>query len=108
VPLLSGPGRKFALGLFPPMIAGALLTGAVYSLHVPQLLPALWLLLFGAAVLGSGAMSVPPVPLMGACFMLLGTVALVGPASWANVLLGLGFGGLLIIFGIVITVKYGG
>jgi hypothetical protein len=108
VPLLSGPGRKFALGFVPPLVAGALLTGAVYYLRVPQLLPALWLLLFGAAVLGAGAMSVPPVPVMGACFMGLGVVALVGPADWANLLLGLGFGLLHLVFGAVIAVKYGG
>jgi hypothetical protein len=108
VPLLSGPGRKFALGFLPPLLAGVLLTGAVYYLRVPQLLPAMWLLLFGAAVLGAGTQSVPPVPLMGACFMVLGAVALVGPPDWADILLGLGFGLLHIVFGIVIAVKYGG
>lgn len=108
VPVLSGPGRKVAIGFLPPLVAGALLTGAVYYLRVPQLLPAMWLLLFGSAVLGAGTQSVPPVPLMGACFMGLGVVALVGPPGWADLLLGLGFGLLHIIFGIVIAVKYGG
>lgn len=108
VPLFSGPGRKFALGFVPPLAAGAVLTAAAYQLRVPELLPGLWLLLFGTAVLGAGAQSVPPVPLMGACFMSLGVAALVAPASWANWLLALGFGALHIIFGIIIAVKYGG
>lgn len=108
VPLLSGPGRRFALGFLPPLLAGAILTAAVYYVRVPELLPGLWLLLFGAAVLGAGTMSVPPVPAMGACFMALGVAALVAPASWANWLLGLGFGLVHIIFGLLIAVKYGG
>jgi hypothetical protein len=108
VPLFSAPGRKFALGFLPPLVAGAILTAAVYYVGAPQLLPGLWLLLFGAAVLAAGALSVPPVPVMGACFMALGVVALVAPASWGTWLLGLGFGAVHIGFGILIAVKHGG
>jgi len=67
-----------------------------------------WLLLYGASVVSGGAASVRIVPLMGACFMAAGAVALLAPPSWGNLLLAAGFGGLHILFGIVITVKYGG
>ncbi|MEW5981443.1 MAG: hypothetical protein AB1806_03615 [Acidobacteriota bacterium] len=108
VPLLAGPGRKFALGFLPPLIVGAVMTGALYYAGAPQLLPAFWLLAFGAGVLGGGALSVRPVPVMGACFMLIGAAALVTPPSWGNWMLALGFGGVHIAFGFFIAARYGG
>jgi hypothetical protein len=48
------------------------------------------------------------VPLMGLCFMVLGTVALCCPSNWGNAFLAGGFGGLHVIFGAVIARKYGG
>jgi hypothetical protein len=42
------------------------------------------------------------------CFMVMGTAALVAPPEWGNGFLAAGFGGLHILFGTIITVKYGG
>ena len=78
-----------------------------YRAGVSGFLPGVWLLLYGAAVLSGGWASVRIVPMMGACFMLVGTVALLLP-GWNDVLLPVGFGGLHVIFGTVIAVKYGG
>ena len=55
-----------------------------------------------------GAFSARVVPLMGLCFMALGAIALLGPASWGNLLMALGFGGLHIGFGWIIARRYGG
>ena len=107
-PILSGPGRRFALGFGPPVLAGAVLTVALYSAGASAVLPGVWLLLYGAAVVAGGSLSVPPVPVMGGCFMALGVLALTAPAAWGTWLLGLGFGLLHIGFGILIAVKYGG
>jgi hypothetical protein len=108
IPLLSAPGRKFVAGFGPSMAAGALLTAVLFRVGVTSVLPGVWLLLYGAGVVSGGAASVRVVPLMGACFMAVGTAALVAPASWGNALLATGFGGLHIIFGVLISVKYGG
>ncbi|MGD0498099.1 MAG: hypothetical protein ABSC23_06655 [Bryobacteraceae bacterium] len=106
-PLLTGPGRKFVAGFAPPMLAGALLTWVLFGAGMNVYLPGVWMLLYGAGVVSGGAASVRVVPLMGACFMAVGAAALLVPASGA-VLLAAGFGGLHVIFGIVIAVKYGG
>jgi len=108
MPLLSGPGRKFLLGFFPPLMAGALVTLVLYRAGLLSVIPGVWLLLYGTGVLCGGAASVKVVPVMGACFMGLGALALFAPAAWGNWFLAAGFGGLHIVFGILITVKYGG
>jgi hypothetical protein len=45
---------------------------------------------------------------MGVAFMLLGAVAALVPLGASNILLGVGFGGLHIIFGFIIARSYGG
>lgn len=107
-PILSGPGRRFGLSFLPPIVAGGLLTMALYQIDQFVLLPGSWLLLYGTGVTTAGAFSVRPVPLMGLGFMALGTVALFAPPSWGHALLATGFGGLHIAFGTIIARRYGG
>jgi hypothetical protein len=107
-PVLSQPGRKFVLSLSPPILAGAILTVVVYRMGAFSLLPGIWLLLYGAGVVTGGAFSVKVVPVMGLCFMLTGVLALFCPPAWGNLLMASGFGGLHIIFGILIAWRYGG
>ena len=108
MPLLSGPGRKFVAGFAPAMVAGALITVVLFRAGFTAPLPGIWLLLYGASVVSGGWASVRVVPLMGACFMVAGAAAFLAPAEWGNVFLAAGFGGLHILFGAVIAVKYGG
>ena len=108
VKLLSGPGRKFTWNMIPPPAAGAALTLALLRMGSMELLPGMWLLLYGTGVVTAGSYSVRPVPVMGALFMLLGGAALVSPASWGNAYMAVGFGGLHVAFGILIWRKHGG
>lgn len=116
-PLLSTPARKFVLGFLPAIIAGAVLTFALAeggagtwraNSRIPQLLPGIWLLMYGVGVVTAGAFSVRPVPLMGLCFMLLGAISLLIPAVPGDLILAIGFGGVQILFGVIIARNYGG
>lgn len=107
MPLFSGPGRKFVAGFAPAIVAGAVMTAVFYRAGISGFLPGIWLLLYGAAVLAGGSASVRIVPMMGACFMFIGTLALLLP-GWNDLFMPVGFGGLHLVFGTIITVKYGG
>lgn len=106
--LFSTPGRRFVLGLLPPLFAGAMLTAVLLVTGTSAVLPGVWLLLYGTAVVTGGAFSVRTVPVMGLAFMALGAVALVSPPGWGDALLAAGFGGLHLAFGALIAWRHGG
>jgi hypothetical protein len=106
--LSSRAFRRFVLAMAPSVFAGAMLTLLLYRESGMRQLAAAWLLLYGAGVASAGAFSVRVVPLMGVSFLAVGAVAAVAGTAWADPLLALGFGGLHILFGILIARKYGG
>lgn len=104
----GGPARRFFSSYFAPIVSAAVLTALLGFHGLYTVLPATWLLLYGASFVSSGAYSIPVVPVMGVCYMLLGVAACFASAAAANALLGVGFGGLHVIFGFVIARRYGG
>lgn len=108
VSFTGAPARRFFVSYFAPIIAGAMLTILLYRIGAFEALPAAWLLLYGASFVSSGAYSIRVVPIMGVCFMALGLAACFVPFTIGNVLMGAGFGGLHIVFGLIIARNYGG
>lgn len=116
-PMWSPPMRKFVFSFVPPLAVGAALTVVLWRIGAVTAIPGVWLMLYGTGVVTSGAFSVPVVPVMGACFLILGGAALFAPPAWSaawnqmwwnDVWLALGFGCLHIIFGTIIARRYGG
>jgi hypothetical protein len=101
-----GPVRKFLLCLCPALFAGAVLTFLLWRINATQLIPGVWLLLYGCAVLSASTVTIARtmrlISIMGVLFMLLGLLAFVSPARVHTAILGLGFGALHSIFGVLI------
>ena len=107
-PLFSGSGRKFLASFFPPLIVGAVLTIALWRAGEADMLPGTWMLMYGASVVAGGAFSVRIVPVLGMFFLVIGGFTLFLPESWGNGLMALSFGGLHIVFGLLIAKYHGG
>jgi hypothetical protein len=107
-PLAGAVGRRFAMSLAAPLVAGAALTWGVWMNGDWALMPPIWLLLYGTGALAGGVFTVAAVRLLGLAFMALGVVALVTPPAWGTIWLGTGFGGLQLLFGLYIARRHGG
>jgi hypothetical protein len=108
LPLLSGSARKLLFSFTPVFVVGMVVTFAFMHRGMYSLLPGIWMLLYGTAVVAAGAFSVRIVPVMGAAFIVMGALALFAPMAWSTALMILGFGALHIVFGIVIARRHGG
>ena len=106
--VLGASGRRFLLGLAPAVVAGAVITLAFARIGMTESLPGLWLLLYGSGLAAGSGRAAPVVPAAGACFMAVGTAALLAPWQWGDAFMAAGFGGLSIVFGAVIALRHGG
>jgi hypothetical protein len=107
VAIWSASGRRFAQGFLPSLVAGAALTAALVPMGAYDLLPAVWLLLYGAGVLAGATASVPVLTWLGVALMALGAAASLA-GRFGDLWLAAGFGGLHIVFGFIIARKHGG
>lgn len=100
---LSGtPLHKFALCLAPSIGAGLVMTAVHWyggNLHA---IPGTWLLLYGCALVAASAATTRVIAALGALFILFGLAALLLADAFQVLMLGAGFGGLHIIFGVLI------
>jgi hypothetical protein len=71
-----------------------------------NIIPGMWLLLYGCAVLSASTVTIAGIArlvcLMGALFVVLGSITFTLPAGAHTTMLGLGFGVVHILFGILI------
>ena len=105
--LLSASGRKLLYAFSPTMLVGGIVTYFLAGAELTELLPGIWLSLYGAAVMTAGAHSIAMIKLVGACFIVLGIAAFALP-SYSTLTLALGFGGLHLAAGYLIWRHHGG
>lgn len=104
--LYRGPARRFVLCLCPALLAGGVLTAVLCQAGEARLVPGVWLLLYGCAVLSATLMTAPAmmrlIGIMGGLFVICGALAFEVSPRWHNVILGGGFGVLHLVFGFLI------
>jgi hypothetical protein len=82
------------------------LTAVLRQAGESRLIPGAWLLLYGCAVLSASMMTgtaiMRVIGAMGTLFVIFGVLAFELPLRWHNLILGLGFGALHLVFGVLI------
>ena len=106
--LFSVPGRKFAFGFTPALVAGVVITLGLWRYEYFEIMAPVWMLCYGAAIVTGGAFSVRIVPIMGWMFIASGAIAFMLPAVYGNYVMAASFGLLHIVFGAIIARRYGG
>jgi len=108
LPIWSGVLRKIAWVMAPTLVAGALLTFSLAGEPgAAELLPGMWLALYGAGVTAGGTFSARAIRWMGIAFLVLGGLALARP-DLGLLMLVAGFGGLHIGVGLDVVWRHGG
>lgn len=105
--LWSVSGRKLLYAFSPTLFVGGVITWFLASAGMNNLLPGIWLCLYGAAVMTAGAHSIAMIKLIGGGFIVFGSVAFALP-DYSILMLALGFGGLHLSAGYLIWKYYGG
>ena len=93
------PIRRFAIGLVPSLFAGAVMTAVMWSSTNLRAIPGTWMLLYGCGLIAASTASTRSIGILGGSFVAMGLLALVLPDSLQIPMLGIGFGGLHILFG---------
>ncbi|MCE5276914.1 MAG: hypothetical protein ABFD92_13700 [Planctomycetaceae bacterium] len=115
MPAWSSVKKRIALTILPCLVAGVGLTlviaGRWWWNVLPNewgLIPVIWMCFYGVALWQLGEFSPPEVRVLGAAFILSGLVT----AAWFQAdpywALGLTFGAMHILYGIVVRIRYGG
>jgi hypothetical protein len=95
----GAPLRRFFIGLLPSLFAGAVMTWVLWTNAAERMIPGTWLLLYGCGLVAASAATTRGIGILGASFGVTGLLALVLPQAWQIAMLGVGFGGLHIVFG---------
>lgn len=98
----GAPIRRFAIGLLPSLFAGAVMTFVLWSNGMLRVIPGTWLLLYGCGLIAASAATARAIGILGGSLVATGLLALLLPQELQMLMLGVGFGGLHILFGYLV------
>jgi len=102
VDLAAGVARRFVLSLATPVAAGVVLSAGLLQRESYDLLPSVWLTLYGTGIIVAGIFSIRLLTVLGVSFMVLGAAAAFAPWWLATLLVAVGFGGLHLLTGSIV------
>jgi hypothetical protein len=103
-PVWSRQARTVLLAVLPAFSAALIVTALVWRLGRPDLLPAVWLTLYGCGVLATSFFAPRSIAWLGATCFALGAIALLAPHTYPILTMAVGFGVTHIGFGVVVLI----
>ena len=115
MPFWSSIKKRLLLTILPPFVAAVGLTAAIMyrwyfgvGPNMWGLIPAVWMLFYGVACWQVGLFGAAELRVMGAAFVAAGLVAGAFFHLHPYMALGLTFGGLHIVYGVIVWIRHGG
>lgn len=102
-PLWTRQAKTALLALTPSFLAALVLTVVLERAGQRALLPGIWMLLWGCGTLALSFFTPRVISLLGATFMGAGSVTLLLPPGSDAVAMGLTFGAIHLVYGVVLT-----
>jgi hypothetical protein len=102
-PLWTRQARTVTLALLPSLLSALILTAVLARVGEEQLLPGVWMLLWGVGALAISFFTPRVMSALGITFMAAGAVALLTPPSSDVLTMGMTFGVIHLIYGIALT-----
>ena len=103
-PVWSRQARTVLLAVFPAFGAALMITVLIWRFGRPDLLPALWLTLYGCGVLATSFFAPRSIAWLGGTCFALGAVGLLAPHTHPILTMAIGFGATHIGFGVAVLI----
>jgi hypothetical protein len=103
-PVWSRQARTVLLAVLPAFGAALAVTVLIWRVGRPDLLPALWLTLYGCGVLATSFFAPRSIAWLGGICFALGTIGLLAPYAYPILTMGVGFGVTHIGFGVAVLI----
>jgi hypothetical protein len=100
----SRQARTILLAVLPAFTAALIVTALIWRLGRPDLLPAVWLTLYGCGVLATSFFAPRSIAWLGGTCFALGAIALLAPYTYPILTMAIGFGVTHVGFGVAVLI----
>lgn len=103
-PVWTRQARTVALALLPSFVSALVLSAVLYRVGEQNLLPGVWMLLWGVGALAMSFFTPRVISALGGLFLAAGTFTLFVPLLDDALTMGMTFGLIHLVYGIILTV----